>query len=134
MHIKCPSCGKDNELECGHLACSNCKTELSGKRYEARASIAAGILGAAVLVGAGHYALEKLNPEPTRLPLNVEYEIVHICINGQRNLIDENELLSATSLCVCATEKASWTTTITELKQEPALVGTRIRHALRECR
>lgn len=131
MNIKCPSCGKKNAIDCGQLNCAHCQTELSGKSYEVTASLVAGIVGASLLVGAGHSAIEHFYP--SRLPLKVEYEIVRTCISDQYSLVFVTDLRRITALCVCATEKASERTPLSELGKEPKSIATRMREAVSEC-
>jgi hypothetical protein len=131
MKIKCPDCGTHNELECGQFECGHCHTALSGRSYEASTSLVTGIVGAAILVGAGHYAIDRYYP--SRLPLKVEYEIVRSCISDRYSVVFEADLRRISALCVCATEKASERTLFSELGSAPKSIAAKMREAIKEC-
>lgn len=132
MEIECPGCGKYNKFDCGYVDCAECKTRLSGHRYQKTTGIIGSAVGLGVLVATVHFADEALSPR--RHPLATEYAIVTECINGHPRLVDGPTLRQITFLCTCAVEKASSVTPAASLLKKPSAFADRMRSALAECR
>lgn len=135
MHIKCPSCDEDNEIEFGeNIVCGSCKKTFSGYYYH---KIKKPILSAttAMLIGAfGAYKVDQVFFEKYRYPLDVEYELLNVCINSFSKPVRSSVYAKRTKQCICGLEKTLESVSYKELKENELLFQARFQSDFISCR
>lgn len=105
MQIECPSCSTDNKIEIGgSILCNKCKKPFSGFYYKKakKTTIAA---TAALLIGAyGGYKANN-SKEAERYPIEVEYSLINVCLNGSSEKVTIEQYIEKQDICTCALSK-----------------------------
>lgn len=106
MHILCPSCSTENNIDIGQeVVCGKCKSSLSGFVYRKYKKPLVSAMTALLIGAYGSYKIEQVYLEITRYPVRIEYAIIDSCITSDRSLMLTSELKEKKHLCLCAYEK-----------------------------
>ena len=134
MHIECPSCSTDNQIEFGkNILCSKCKQSFAGHSYKKfkKPLVSA---TAALFIGAfGTYKMDEIFFEEQRYPLRVEYELIDSCVNSSRVLINSFRHVNKTQTCICALNKTMKVISYEELNKSESEFVTRFRSSIASC-
>lgn len=106
MHIECPSCSTENEIEYGEkIVCGECKESFSGHTYKRFKKPIISATTALIIGSYGTYKIDKLLIEESRYPVNIEYELIDSCVNSSRSSLSYARYTEKKSICSCALEK-----------------------------
>ncbi len=135
MHIECPSCKTNNQIDFGeNILCNNCNGKFSGHFYKKFKKPLVSATTALILGAYGGYKADQYLIQDQRYPLNIEYELTDNCINSSRVLMSNYYQNQKTKICICALEKTMNEITYKELqKNEPEFL-TRFNNNLATCR
>lgn len=133
MKIKCPACDKNSKIEYAeHINCSHCGSSFKGfsfRKFKVPISvaIASGLIGFA--------ANERIETlwEDQRYPLEVEYELVNLCVNQSQSIMSNTWYTNKTKICICAVEQTMNDMTLKELEENESRFVTRLRSNIRSC-
>lgn len=106
MNIECPHCAKTNSIEFSdHIVCHSCKKAFTGFSFRKSKKKVIPATAMILLSGFTGYKLDKTQLTHHRYPLNVEYEILDICVNSSNLGLSVQSYQSKKKMCLCATEK-----------------------------
>ena len=71
--------------------------------------------------------------EDQRYPLIVEYELIDICVNSSRMLLNSSQYSVKTKTCICALNKTMEVISYKELKKGESEFLTRFRSSIASC-
>lgn len=134
MHIECPSCSADNEIEFGeNIVCSKCNKSFAGHLYKKFKKPILSATTALFLGVFGTYHVDQIFFEDQRYPLGAEYEIIDNCVNSSRMLMNKYRHAEKVQLCVCVLEKTMEYVSYKELKKSESEFLTRFRGSISSC-
>lgn len=135
MHIECPSCSANNEIEfSNNILCHSCNKTFSGHSYK---KFKKPLLSATTALIIGMYSGYKADQyflQDQRYPLKVEYELVDNCINSSSVLMTQYYQVEKSKVCTCALEETMKTISYKELVENESGFLTRFRGNLASCR
>lgn len=134
MQIECPSCSTDNKIEFGeNIVCSECKGSFAGHSYKKFKKPLVSATTALLIGVFGAYKADQLFFEDQRYPLIVEYELIDICVNSSRMLLNSSQYSVKTKTCICALNKTMEVISYKELKKGESEFLTRFRSSIASC-
>lgn len=134
MHIECPSCSKDNEIEFGkNIVCSECKESFAGHSYKKFKKPFLSATTALFLGAFGTYKVDQIFFEDQRYPLKVEYEIVDSCVNSSSRLMSSHQQNKKTEVCICALDTTMKAMNYKEYKESESGFLTRFSESVKSC-
>lgn len=134
MRIECPSCSKDNEISFSeNIICCECNNSFSGHSYKKfkKPFISA---TAALIIGAfGTYKADQIFFKVDRYPTSIEYEIIDLCTNSSRVVLEREKHIKKTKLCICALNKTMQEVSYKEFRKSESDFSTRFRRNVDSC-
>ena len=134
MKIECPSCTKPNEIFFnGDISCSECKNSFLGHSYKKIKKPFISATAALILGAFGTYKVNQNFFKDERYPINVEYELIDLCVNSSRVLMNSHQYLKKTETCICSLNKTMKEISFSEINKSELEFSTRFRKNAYEC-
>lgn len=134
MIIECPSCCKDNKISFGeNIICCECHKSFSGHSYKKFKKPLISVTTALIVGAFGSYKADQIFFTVDRYPISIEYELINLCTNSSRIIMDRERHINKTKVCICALDKTMQEVSYSDLKKSESMFSTRFRNNIGSC-